>query len=202
MAKYSAGEAFGDVTGKLYHVVAQVVNGIHILRALPTKSKSEPSTAQQDARKKMEAVVAAIRPYLSTLRKGFLKVNHNAWALAVKANYRMLTTTADDGYTILPQDLQLSNGARQFDVLVEREGDKVSLAWEAPTENDDLYEGDLYVVIVNPANGRIAEFSAALSAGESNFTFSTLKAAEEDKLYFYSFAATKPKSSETVFENI
>ncbi len=202
MAKYSAGEAFGDVTGKLYHVVAQVVNGIHILRALPKGIKSEPSTAQKDARKRMEAVVAAVRPFLNTIRKGFLKPKHNAWPLAVKANYRLLTAAADDSYTILPQDLQLSNGARQFDVLVAREGDKVSLAWEAPNENDDLYGGELYAVVVNPANGRIAEFSAALSAGENDFNFSSLKAAEADNLYFYSFAATKERSTETVFENI
>ena len=202
MAKYTPGEAFGSVTGKLYRAVAAVVNGIHTLRALPSKSSKGPSDAQKASRKRMAATVAAIRPFLNTLRNGFLRPNMIPWALAVKANFQMLSETADGGYVILPQDIQLSNGAKQFDVKVLRNADSIELSWAVPATTNDLYGGSLFVAVHNPSNGYVAEFSSPLSAGEINLTVDSLGATEGDNLNFYSFAATSLRSSLTAYQLI
>lgn len=196
MGKYKQG-ILGSFTGKVGTVVGSSWRGIPVMRAKAVNPKNPRTAAQVETRNRMAATVRAIRPFLESIRHGYIAPSGtSAWCEAVKANRKKTTKTVGDDFTLKPADIELTDGTELFEATLTLSGANLTVEWDAPTPYDAMYGGSVYVAVLNATTGRALNFSADASAGETTLSVAAIKAgADTDELHAYVFAATKETAS-------
>lgn len=203
MGTYKQG-ILGSFIGKVGTVVGSTWRGISVMRSLASKVANPRTAAQLDVRNRLGAVSRTLRPFLESIRRGFIATGTApSWSLAIKVN-REKTLPDDQGvYVLRPEDIVLSNGTDNFPVTATLSGAALNLTWDAPETTDDLFGANIHVAVLNATNGKVANFSVASSAGESTLSISSvLTGANDDKLHLYHFAANDTLSTLTIHQNL
>ncbi len=201
MGTYKQG-ILGSFIGKVGTVVGSTWRGIAVMRSLASKVANPRTAAQVAVRNRLAAVSKTLRPFLETIRRGFIASGTApSWSLAIKVN-REKTLPNDQGvYILRPEDIVLSNGTDNFPVTATLNGTSLSLSWDAPDMTDDLFGANIQVAVLNATNGKVANFSVASSAGEASLsTSSVITGDDDDKLHLYHFAANDTLSTLTIHQ--
>ncbi len=201
MGTYKQG-ILGSFIGKVGTVVGSTWRGIAVMRSLASKVANPRTAAQVAVRDRLAAVSRTLRPFLETIRRGFIAGGTApSWSLAIKVN-REKTLPDDQGvYILRPEDIVLSNGTDNFPVTASLSGTSLSLSWDAPDVTDDLFGANIQVAVLNATNGKVASFSVASSAGEAALSVSSVSTGgEDDKLHLYHFAANDTLSTLTIHQ--
>ncbi len=201
MGTYKQG-ILGSFIGKVGTVVGSTWRGLAVMRSLASKVANPRTAAQVAVRNRLAAVSKTLRPFLETIRRGFIASGAApSWSLAIKVN-REKTLPDDQGvYILRPEDIVLSNGTDNFPVTATLNGTALSLSWDAPEVTDDLFGANIQVAVLNATNGKVANFSVASSAGEASLSISSVTTGnDDDKLHLYHFAANDTLSTLTIHQ--
>ena len=86
MATYKQG-ILGSFSGKVGNVVGASWRGTAYMRSLPKAVRNPKTQKQVEARNRLSAVVAALKPFKDFIRAGFVKTSSvSPWSTAIKAN--------------------------------------------------------------------------------------------------------------------
>ena len=159
----------------------------------------------------MNTVVAALQPFLSTIRAGYVRCTHQ-WSRALKYNYPNVVDDTPATHHLPLQNITLSNGTIPFNVNVQYADNQLTITWDAPTTTDSLHSGNLYLAILNPQNNRLLQLHFPLADAHATIpltplypqtltptksTTSTTPDDDPNTLHLYTFAATTSRSTST-----
>ena len=211
MAKYQPSSIFGYIRGRIGNIIATIWNNIPVLRQRPRKSRRPRSEAQKRTIRRMNTVVAALQPFLSTIRAGYVRCTHQ-WSRALKYNYPNVVDDTPATHHLPLQNITLSNGTIPFNVNVQYADNQLTITWDAPSTTDSLHTGNLYLAILNPQNNRLLQLHFPLSDAHATIpltplypqtltptksTTSTTPDDDPNTLHLYTFAATTSRSTST-----
>lgn len=203
MAVYKQG-ILGPFSGKVGTVVGASWRGMPYIRSLATKVANPKTPAQLDVRNRLSETSKALRPFIDTIRHGFVAAGVAAgWPQAVKVNRELTLKGDDDLYHLKPEDIILSQGAADFQASASYASGSLSLEWSSPSSTDELYDARVYLAVFNEANSKAVNFSADISAGEVAIGVNAiLTGTQQDALHLYYFAATSELSSVSVHQKL
>ncbi len=201
MAVYKQG-ILGPFSGKVGTVVGASWRGVPYIRSVASKVADAKTAAQLEVRNRLSAVTRAIRPFLESIRHGFINAGvASGWPQAVKVNRQKATKTVGNEFQLLPQDIIIAEGTALFEASASLSGSNLTVQWDAPTPYDELYGANVYVAVLNETSGKALNYSADISAGETTLSVASIQeSSDTDVLHLYYFAATSDLASPSVHQ--
>lgn len=198
MGTYKQG-ILGAFLGKVGNVVGSRWRGIDYMRSLATSVANPRTPAQVSNRNLFSSVVENIRPFLVSIRRGFIVSSSTSqWAQAVATNMakqRQVVEPIGGVWNFDFAALQLTNGREQFSISVTGDADTgINVSWSLPADSPFEF-GRVYAVLFNQSAGTAETFHTDASA--LSLSISGISAAASDVLRVYTFACSDRAASTT-----
>lgn len=197
MATYKQG-ILGSFSGKVGNVVGASWRGTAYMRSLPKAVRNPKTQKQVEARNRLSAVVAALKPFKDFIRAGFVKTGSvSPWSTAIKANIPALSKDDDGNWTLQPSNFVLTNGTKVYnDVQVDTADlSSVGVSWPTFSVDDDFYGATIMVGFFNEDTGRSCSLAFPGLSGSMVLDISEIGEASAGKLHVFTAVATADLAS-------